>query len=472
MSVAARLKQFMESHKVGYRVLYHARADHLKDPIAQLDLNPQFCAKVMGVADEKGVLIAIIPMNAQLNLPALNKLTRREFKVTSRLVLDKLFIDCEPGAHPILAEPYGVNMVVDSSFHQAKDIYFSSGTHTALVKIAKDDLRFLTANQMWGPIAFVNNSVKNFSLLKQNEADEQLAPFSIPFIDPLVQASHSHYQLPKLPEMLMNLISLGKWQTPAVDKIFEVLNEDKSLTQSISGFIQSQSQYLKAGNLQMAFEMGLDYDTFLVYAMRYSIEQQFQLPKVGPLGLNAFWLYAQSCALLSKYLAKECKPALGIVPCVANLCGLVHNFGLLLMGHWFAPEYRLMNKLMGLNPKEPITKLEKRIIGMGHAQQAFENGHAILGAWLMNYWHMPPEVLAVAKFHHSHYDGEHAPYVDLVVVVDQLLKTIELGDGENAPLNEARLHRLGLSHQIIDATLQRVFDEHPHLSKVSMSTCA
>jgi hypothetical protein len=58
------------------------------------------------------------------------------------------------------------------------------------------------------------------------------------------------------------------------------------------------------------------------------------------------------------------------------------------------------------------------------------------------------------------------------MVVDQLLKTIDLGDGDFAPLDDIRLQRLGLTHQIIDATLQRMFDAHPHLSKVSMSTCA
>jgi HD-like signal output (HDOD) protein len=53
----------------------------------------------------------------------------------------------------------------------------------------------------------------------------------------------------------------------------------------------------------------------------------FDVPRDGPLGVDQFWRHSLYCAFLSASLARRCGAEFGM----AYTCGLLHNFGLLLI---------------------------------------------------------------------------------------------------------------------------------------------
>lgn len=160
MTIAARLKQFLNAHHIGYHILCHARTMDLHEAIEDLHIPAYQCAHSVGLIDEKGIMIAVIPLDSRLDLTLLNKQLRRHFKIAPRLTLDKLFYDCEPGSHPALAEPYGVSMVVDKALMSCQDIYISPGSHSSLLKINKEDFCYLTANQKHRSISYRENQAQ------------------------------------------------------------------------------------------------------------------------------------------------------------------------------------------------------------------------------------------------------------------------------------------------------------------------
>src|SRR5690606_39505228 len=116
-------------------------------------------------------------------------------------------------------------------------------------------------------------------------------------------------------------------------------------------------------------------------------------------------------------------------PSTAYLCGLLHNFGLLLIGHLFKPEFVMLNKLAAKDPEVPLAVLEKQIVGMGGAQELIALGHGAIGAVLLEHWNLPAEVCTVAAMHHAEgYWGECAGYVHVVQLANSLLKDLAIGD--------------------------------------------
>jgi len=193
----------------------------------------------------------------------------------------------------------------------------------------------------------------------------------------------------------------------------------------------------------------LGFEAVLNMALGLAAGGSLRNPPDGPLGLNAFWRHATYSAALCQALARRVsvgpeRPKLGM----AYLAGLLHNFGFLLLGHLFLPEFFLLNRMVAANPETPITVLEKRMLGMGDAQNVLSMGHAEIGAWLMESWEMPGELIVSLREHHNPgYEGEYAVYARLVLISNRLLKRHEIGDAESEILPPSVLAGLGLSEE-------------------------
>ena len=137
------------------------------------------------------------------------------------------------------------------------------------------------------------------------------------------------------------------------------------------------------------------------------------------------------------------------------------------MGHLFPPEFHLLNKLAQANPKQSVAELESRLLGMGEAREMIAMGHARIGAWLMEAWHMPdPLRIALLEHHNTEYRGEYELLVHLVQLSDFLLQYGgDMPDGGGFP--EFSLRLLELKPEQAEGIYLRVMDGHSELVAMS-----
>jgi HD-like signal output (HDOD) protein len=96
-----------------------------------------------------------------------------------------------------------------------------------------------------------------------------------------------------------------------------------------------------------------------------------------------------------------------------------------------------------------------------------------LGAWLMEAWNMPTEIIAVQKEHHNtDYDGVHASYVRLVMLADHLLKGLELGDETIDSVPAELLTALGLEQAQVMKVLERTVESRDELDTMARQLVA
>ena len=97
---------------------------------------------------------------------------------------------------------------------------------------------------------------------------------------------------------------------------------------------------------------------------------------------------------------------------------------------------------------------------MGQAQSLLEMGHSQIGAWLMQAWEMPAEIIVTLREHHNPaYRGEHEVYPHLVLVADHLLKRHEIGDAPSGELPVESLEVLGLDAERVEGQLEALFED-------------
>ncbi len=235
-------------------------------------------------------------------------------------------------------------------------------------------------------------------------------------------------RLPPMPEMAQKVIQLSANPDAHIKELVKVVELDPSLSAQVMRYAASPFFSYRGAidSLDTAITRVLGYNTVLNLALGATAAKPFRIPRNVPLGLDAFWRHAIfSAALvqaLSSILPGELRPPAGM----AYLAGMLHNFGHLLLGHLFKKEFLILNKFIVNEPHKSVEELELEVLGATHGS---------IGAWLMEAWNLPEEVVTAAREHHNEdYQGPHAVYSQLILVADRLLKAHGIGDAPSSEL--------------------------------------
>ncbi len=270
------------------------------------------------------------------------------------------------------------------------------------------------------------------------------------------------YELPPMPEMARRVLELRSDPDADIADLAAVVELDPSLAAQVIRYASSPLYGYrgKISSIHDAITRVLGFDLVMNMALGLATGKSFRNPADGPLGLHAFWRHAVYSAALVQTLARRMDPGRAPEPGMAYLAGLLHNFGFLLLGHLFPPEFKLLNKLVAAQPGTPVTALERCVLGMGQAQNLMEMGHSQIGAWLMAAWKMPDEIIVTLREHHNPgYRGEHEVYPHLVLLADHLLKRQEIGDAPSGELPSESLKVLGLDAGAVEGQLDALLED-------------
>ena len=277
------------------------------------------------------------------------------------------------------------------------------------------------------------------------------------------------YELPTMPEMGRRIMLLQSDPNAGALQLANIVQLDPSLAAQVIRYASSAYYGYRGriNNIHDAISRVLGYDLVLNLALGLAAGRSFRIPDGGPLGLTRFWEHAILSAVLTQKIGAgvpgERRPKSGF----SYLCGLLHDFGVLLLGHLFLPEFRLLNKFAAAHPDKTLTELEGRLLGMGGARDVLAMGHARIGAWLMQAWKMPDSIVMTLLEHHNpDYRGEHEVVVHLLQLTDFLLLH---GDeiGEPGDLPELHLGIVQVAPERVLELSAEVFKQKSELMALS-----
>ncbi len=259
-------------------------------------------------------------------------------------------------------------------------------------------------------------------------------------------------RLPAMPAMAQQVIQLSSNPEASVSDLVKIVEMDPSLAAQIMRYASSPffSYRGKVDSVQTAVSRVLGFSMVMNLALGVTTARPFKLPKNVPLNMDAFWRHAiYSAALtqaLSGELVDEIRPPAGL----AYLAGLLHNFGHVLVGHLFRKEFLILNKFIIAEPEKNLVDIEKQVFGYEHGQ---------IGAWLMDVWNLPEELIIATREHNNlNYQGEHAVYPHLVALSDRLLKEYNIGDAPNSSIPQSLLQSLELGDYQARMVVNRVME--------------
>lgn len=437
MAIAEKVKSYIDKRRIPYDI-------HELTPFVSLlqaaelgDISPGSIAKGVLLKDELGLLLVVLPASHEIDTVALSRMLHRRVELAEEDEIKAAFPDCLPRFIAPIGEAYSIRTIVDDSLVGAATVFFSAGDASCLIEISgKEFFSFLgnarLARDFAYPIAERGRDFEHFdATLTAAEAESD----TVSAIKRRVQEIRD---LPALPQMAQKIIELRLDPNANSEMLAKIVELDPSLAAQVIRYARSPffSYQGKIDSIHAAISRVLGFEMVMNLALGIATAQPFKMPAIGTLGLNAFWRHAIYSAALVQALSREMPQSQRPPAGLAYLAGLLHNFGFLLVGHLFKREYCMLSNLVSDNPDVPLVEHERAVLGVEHGE---------LGAWLLEQWNLPPEIIVAVREHHREdYAGPHAVYPRLVLLADRMLKDLEMGDASSNDLPAQLLEKLGL----------------------------
>ncbi len=428
MTVATRLKHFLEFWKVNYMVLNHSpTADLFKAaglvciPVEQIitgtvvlienQIQPQFKPKAILCIHR-----LIDTLDIQLVAKFYN-ITLDQIKISSIDKMNHYFDDCDPKVVLPFGEPYSLPSLIDRAVKLLPYLYFSGGGKTSLVRLCRDDFIYLTTQSRFSQITMSASVESDFiaeclaSCVSVSEEKKEQVRVPPDYVTKIVEMANTGVEVGTFEEHLRQHVVFHSLFYPSMTSI-----RDKFSV--VSHVVSKPAQHAL-----------------------------FSMLRTGPLGLDELWKNSLCAAELARKLSWITKiPYFSFSSELAYYCGLFHHFGYLVYGHLYGPEFNLLGRQWHLNQyKLPIGTFEKRILTLGQDKRWVTGGHTKMGASLLSSWGLDSLIVITAEHHHDqNFEGDGAEYVWLIYLCDQLLAHFGHGDGV-LPIDENLVNRLGLS---------------------------
>ncbi|WP_342631985.1 HDOD domain-containing protein [Marinobacter alkaliphilus] len=439
MALSERLSHYLARKGISYQQIEIAPVSNL-DAAVLASGKPQhdFIQPTL-LIDINGVVMAVHRFDSTLDMDTLHQFTGRRLQPLTARQTARLFGDCEPGFVPPVGNAWDLQVLIDEDLTTADQVVFSAGTNDTLVVMDGRSFRLALAGAREGHLVIRGQGNGSRGALSLDEVADKLQKL---------------YRLPPMPALALRILRLTANTEATARELAELIEFDPSMTAQIMRYARSAlfNYPGQINSVQEAVTRVLGFDRVAHIAMGIASVRAFDVPRGGMLGMDNFWRHSLYCAFLCQSLAARSGRDKGL----AYLCGLLHNFGLLLVGHLFPSEFQELNALREINPEASMHSLEQEVFGHSERQDILAVGHGAIGGILHRLWQLPEPVIKAAGMHqHPGYHGEHEEYVLMVQLANALLKEQGIGDEFNPDDIPALTEALGLE----PATLALVQEE-------------
>ena len=445
------LQPLMDKKRLAYKIIRTPEHLPITEDWVSRTVPLEQVAQVQILQDRSGIVLCLLPASHELKPEVLRQILRRPLEILETTNQEIRLAQLISGIGSAFAQ-----VIIDEALNNHDIIYFRGNNELQLIALDSTQLEQLHSTVLIGS-AFSDPTPA--STTKHMEAEESHNT------DLLERIKHID-KLPVLPDSALQLLALKDNAKGTVNQLVSIIERDLSLAAQITRYANSPlfGMHGKIKTLHDAIFRVLGYETTLYLSLGISMGRCFKLPENGPMGNKQFWQHATYSAALCQKLSGLMPKAQRMQPGVAYMAGLLHDIGMLVMAQLFEEEFSWLNKMASAQEHEPISVLEERLLGTTHMQ---------LGEWLMTHWGLPREMTAVAGHHHNtDYSGFGSMYVQLVGLVDRLLKTHGLSDADSEDVPALLFEQLGLEEDEVYEAIDEVVQGSDVLESMVTSLCA
>ena len=264
--------------------------------------------------------------------------------------------------------------------------------------------------------AELKETIRN--VLKQSESQKQAGEW----LQSVINALSS---LPTLPQVYLEIKDiLADSDEVSADRVADVIEHDPSISARLLRWANS-AMYRQANQVDTVKRaiviMGMEMVEELVLSMSVFDTLSSDTPEVPGFNREAFWKHSTGCGAIAKVILEEASAKEEIVGS-AFIAGLLHDIGKLVEDRYLHELFKEAVGFARLN-EQMLFEVEQMVLGATHME---------IGAYLANWWKLPPSLTDAIRWHHAPDQCHDNPEIVAAVhVADALAHQFDIGESGN-----------------------------------------
>jgi len=201
-------------------------------------------------------------------------------------------------------------------------------------------------------------------------------------------------ELPPLSHTAQSLIEMLGDDDVDIGPLSEVIDRSPAIAARVVGLARSAyfGQVAGVESVQDAIIKVLGLSLVKSVALGIALSGGLDAARCAGFSVERYWSGALLTANLGRLLSLRARAPLMPGADNAYLCGLLHSIGMLTFAHLLPTQLSEVLRRAAAQPERGMVEWERELIGVDHAE---------VGGWLMERWHLPPEVCASAQHHND-----------------------------------------------------------------------
>ncbi len=459
MTIPSQVEECLAQQGVEYQVLSGENLAPIHRLLSANEVSTDTLLTTTVLGDSLGRVQVLMPSDCLLDLSRLCEQLGRNLQAVSPE--ESLKLAQKLGGESLVAMPavYELPIIADARLLEKEKLYLSIDNSELYLEISNAEFQKTLTNADVGdfcvPFSELQAAQQQDDRAELEKAIQQFTTLRIK------QRLEQTLEMPPLPDTAEKIIQLRLDQDAGVGELAALVEKDPSLAAQVVSWASSP-YYAAPGTIRSVHDAVvrvLGFDLVINLALGLALGKSVELPKDGPNGVMPYWQQAVYTASMMDGLVKasaaDNRPSVGL----SYLCGLLHNYGYLVLAHVFPPHFSLINRHIEANPHACHSYIERHLIGVTREQ---------IGALLMECWNMPEEVVAGLRWQQNpDYDGAHSEYAHLLYIATNLLRQHGLYQGPARPIPAQLFSRLNLDPVDAEAVIERILENSDDLQDIA-----
>lgn len=260
-------------------------------------------------------------------------------------------------------------------------------------------------------------------------------------------------EIPPLPLAAQKIIALKSNPNYSLADLVKVVETDPSIAAKVMAWACSAFYAADPAprSLNDAIMRVLGFDLVMNIALGLALAGTLRLPAHHANGVPPFWTEAVFTAAAMEALGRRQSNGRDQAG-MHYLTGLLANFGTLILGHVFPPQYEVLCRLQEANPDIPINQLDEHVLTLSRE---------VLAAEIFELWELPAATVAAVRHQNDRdFNGEHAGDVRLLQASRAMLGYGHYGPSTTTSLE---LEAIGIDEDDLTAVTSLLQDSRDSL---------
>lgn len=258
-------------------------------------------------------------------------------------------------------------------------------------------------------------------------------------------------EMPVLPERMNKIMEIVEDPDSTVEDLEREILKDQSLTSKVLKLANSTHYgYARKINTISKATILLGFQTIKSIALASTVNK-FLVGELKGYALekNELWNQSQTCAIISRYIAKNIGK---VEPEQAYIAGLLRDIGKTILNHYVENEYEKIVEMVETENKS-FLDAERELFGFDHAQ---------VGGKVAEKWNFPKDLVEAIKYHHTPEVTEENPkLVSIVHIADAITMMMGVGlgvDGMVYNFSQFALDTLNMDINQVETIISEISD--------------